>query len=84
MYFIPTGRTCLWPLPVGKHMDVALLSTSPSFSALLEVRCHPGYTMANGLNTFIRQCQGDRQWSGHDPECTGGQKHLKVFQHHLR
>lgn len=74
---ISTGRTCPWPLPSGEHFDVDLLSPSPSFSALLEVRCHPGYTMANDLDATIRRCQGDQQWSGDDPVCTGGQKHKK-------
>ncbi|XP_053536968.1 beta-2-glycoprotein 1-like isoform X1 [Ictalurus punctatus] len=67
---VAPGRTCPWPLPSSEHFNVTLLSPSPSFSALLEVRCHPGYTMTNGLNATIRRCQGDRQWSGDDPRCT--------------
>lgn len=64
------SRSCPWPLPPGNHSEAHLLSPSPSFSALLEVRCLPGYTMANGLDATIRRCQGDRQWSGDEPECT--------------
>ncbi|KAI4895514.1 hypothetical protein NFI96_007859 [Prochilodus magdalenae] len=67
---VAPGRTCPWPLPPGDHFSVVLLSPSPSFSALLEVRCHPGYAMANGLDAMIRRCQGDRQWSGDEPVCT--------------
>ncbi|KAF7708324.1 beta-2-glycoprotein 1-like isoform X1 [Silurus meridionalis] len=67
---VAPGRTCPWPLPGGQHFDVALLSPFPSFSALVEVRCHPGYTMANGMDAVFRRCQGDRQWSDEDPECT--------------
>ncbi|KAI5620414.1 beta-2-glycoprotein 1 [Silurus asotus] len=67
---LQSGRTCPWPLPGGQHFDVALLSPFPSFSALVEIRCHPGYTMANGMNAVFRRCQGDRQWSDEDPECT--------------
>ncbi|XP_055067773.2 beta-2-glycoprotein 1-like isoform X1 [Misgurnus anguillicaudatus] len=66
---VAPGRTCPWPLPPGKHLDVALLSPSPSFSALLEIRCKTGYTMPNGLDVTIRRCQGDRQWSGDEPVC---------------
>uniref|UniRef100_A0A672LKB3 Beta-2-glycoprotein 1 n=2 Tax=Sinocyclocheilus grahami TaxID=75366 RepID=A0A672LKB3_SINGR len=67
---VAPGRTCPWPLPPGKNFDVALLSPSPSFSALLEVRCKPGFAMHNGLDSTIRRCQGDRQWSGDEPVCT--------------
>ncbi|RXN28160.1 beta-2-glyco 1-like protein [Labeo rohita] len=67
---VAPGRMCPWPLPPGNNFDVALLSPSPSFSALLEVRCKPGFTMHNGLDTTIRRCQGDRQWSGDEPVCT--------------
>ncbi|XP_058603027.1 beta-2-glycoprotein 1-like isoform X4 [Onychostoma macrolepis] len=67
---VAPGRTCPWPIPPGKNFDVALFSPSPSFSALLEVRCKPGFTMHNGLDTTIRRCQGDRQWSGDEPVCT--------------
>ncbi|XP_062848606.1 beta-2-glycoprotein 1-like isoform X2 [Trichomycterus rosablanca] len=65
------GRTCPWPLTPGDHSDVVLLSASLSFSALLEVRCHPGYSTAHGLNATIRRCQGDQQWSGNEPVCRG-------------
>uniref|UniRef100_A0A4W4FNQ5 Beta-2-glycoprotein 1 n=1 Tax=Electrophorus electricus TaxID=8005 RepID=A0A4W4FNQ5_ELEEL len=65
------GRTCPWPLPPAENIEVTLLSPSPSFSALLEARCHPGYAMANGLGAMIRRCQGDRQWSGGEPLCIG-------------
>lgn len=41
----------------------------------MEVRCHPGYAMADGWHAVIRRCQGDRQWSGDDPECIGKQQH---------
>uniref|UniRef100_A0A673M848 Beta-2-glycoprotein 1 n=1 Tax=Sinocyclocheilus rhinocerous TaxID=307959 RepID=A0A673M848_9TELE len=68
---VAPGRMCPWPLPPGKNFDVALLSPSPSFSALLEVRCKPGFAMHNGLDSTIRRCQGDRQWSGDEPVCTG-------------
>uniref|UniRef100_A0A673G9R0 Beta-2-glycoprotein 1 n=1 Tax=Sinocyclocheilus rhinocerous TaxID=307959 RepID=A0A673G9R0_9TELE len=67
---VAPGRTCPWPLPPGKNLDLALLSPSPSFSTLLEVRCKPGFTMRNGLDSTIRRCQGDRQWSGDEPVCT--------------
>lgn len=67
---VAPGRTCPWPLPPGNNFDLALLSPSPSFSALLEVRCKSGFTMQNGLDTTIRRCQGDRQWSGDEPVCT--------------
>ncbi|XP_056619383.1 beta-2-glycoprotein 1-like isoform X2 [Triplophysa dalaica] len=57
---VAPGRSCPWPLPPGKHCDVALLSPSPSFSALLEVRCKSGYTMPNGLDVIIRRCQASQ------------------------
>ncbi|KAG9276029.1 beta-2-glycoprotein 1-like isoform X1 [Astyanax mexicanus] len=69
---VAPGRACPWPLPPGESFSVTLLSPSPSFSALLEVRCHPGHTMADGVDAIIRRCQGDRQWSGNDPVCTVG------------
>ncbi|XP_076826991.1 beta-2-glycoprotein 1-like isoform X2 [Brachyhypopomus gauderio] len=69
---VAPGRPCPWPLPPVRHAEVTLLTPSPVFSALLEVRCHPGYTTANGFSTTIRRCQGDRQWSGDEPVCTGG------------
>ncbi|TRY59480.1 hypothetical protein DNTS_017873, partial [Danionella cerebrum] len=68
---VAPGRACPWPLPAGKNFDIILLSPSPSFSALLEVRCNPGFTMHNGLDATIRRCQGDRQWSGDEPICLG-------------
>ncbi|XP_036451483.1 beta-2-glycoprotein 1-like [Colossoma macropomum] len=74
---VAPGRTCPWPLSTGQHFDVVLLSPSPSFSALLEVRCHSGYTMANGLDAMIRRCQGDRQWSGDEPVCIEGSVEVK-------
>lgn len=64
------GRACPWPLPPAEHLEARLLSPTPSFSALLEVRCDPGFTLPNGLDTAIRRCQGDRQWSGDEPICT--------------
>ncbi|XP_048117223.1 beta-2-glycoprotein 1-like isoform X1 [Alosa alosa] len=64
------SRTCPWPMAPGNHSEAHLLSPTPSFSALLEVRCLPGYTMSNGLDAAIRRCQGDRQWSGDEPVCT--------------
>ncbi|XP_063054101.1 beta-2-glycoprotein 1-like [Engraulis encrasicolus] len=64
------SRTCPWPLPPGNNSEAHLLSPTPSFSALLEVRCLAGYAMDNGLDAAIRRCQGDRQWSGDEPVCT--------------
>ncbi|KAL2083993.1 hypothetical protein ACEWY4_019511 [Coilia grayii] len=64
------SRTCPWPLAPGNNSEAHLLSPTPSFSALLAIRCLPGYTMANGLDAAIRRCQGDRQWSGDEPVCT--------------
>ncbi|KAF6735196.1 Beta-2-glycoprotein 1 [Oryzias melastigma] len=64
------GRTCPWPLSLSENSKARLLSPTPSFSALLEVRCKPGFTLANGLDATIRRCQGDRQWSGDEPICT--------------
>uniref|UniRef100_A0A4W5QE34 Beta-2-glycoprotein 1 n=1 Tax=Hucho hucho TaxID=62062 RepID=A0A4W5QE34_9TELE len=61
--------TCVW-----NNFVASLLSPTPSFSALLEVRCDTGYMLPNGLDTAIRRCQGDQQWSGDDPNCTGGYK----------
>ncbi|KAF5904472.1 beta-2-glycoprotein 1-like, partial [Clarias magur] len=66
---LQSGRTCPWPRPDSEHFNVTLLSPSPSFSALLEVRCHPGYGMADGRDISLRRCQGDRQWSGDEPAC---------------
>ncbi|KAM9487705.1 beta-2-glycoprotein 1-like isoform 1-T1 [Clarias gariepinus] len=68
---VAPGRTCPWPLPDSGHFNVTLLSSSPSFSSLMEVRCHPGYAMADGRDITLRRCQGDRQWSGDEPVCTG-------------
>lgn len=67
---VAPGRTCPWPLPPGENTEVRLLSPTPSFSALLSVRCKPGSTLPNGLDATIRRCQGDRQWSGDEPICT--------------
>ncbi|XP_074509549.1 beta-2-glycoprotein 1-like [Sebastes fasciatus] len=64
------GRTCPWPLPASDNSEASLLSPTHSFSALLEVRCKPGFTLPNGLDATIRRCQGDRQWSGDEPICT--------------
>ncbi|XP_030639346.1 beta-2-glycoprotein 1-like [Chanos chanos] len=66
------GRTCPWPLSPGNNSIAVLLSPTPSFSALMEVRCILGYAMPSGLDATIRRCQGDRQWSGNEPVCTGG------------
>ncbi|KAJ8005112.1 hypothetical protein DPEC_G00143270 [Dallia pectoralis] len=72
------GRTCPWPLPPGSNSVASLLSPTPSFSALLEVRCVPGYVLPSGLDAAIRRCQGDRQWSGDDPICTESPPSLRV------
>ncbi|XP_053288289.1 beta-2-glycoprotein 1-like [Pleuronectes platessa] len=69
---VAPGRTCPWPLASGENSAAHLLSPTHSFSALLEVRCTPGFSMPNGLDATIRRCQGDRQWSGDEPVCTGG------------
>lgn len=69
---LSSGRTCPWPLPPSENSVVRLLSPTQSFSALLEVRCKPGLALPNGLDVTIRRCQGDRQWSGDEPICTGG------------
>lgn len=66
-----SGRTCPWPLPPSENSEARLLSPTHSFSALLEVRCKPGFTLPSGLDATIRRCQGDRQWSGNEPICTG-------------
>ncbi|XP_071392146.1 beta-2-glycoprotein 1-like isoform X2 [Centroberyx affinis] len=66
-----SGRTCPWPLPPSDNSTARLLSPTHSFSALLEVRCNPGFALPNGLDATIRRCQGDRQWSGDEPICTG-------------
>ncbi|KAI1885854.1 hypothetical protein AGOR_G00208060 [Albula goreensis] len=68
---VAPGRTCPWPLTPSPDSIVHLLSPAPSFSALLEIRCLPGFTMTNGLEAAIRRCQGDRQWSGEEPVCSG-------------
>lgn len=68
---VAPGRTCPWPLALsGSNLVTRLLSPSHTFSALLEVRCQAGFTLANGLDVIIRRCQGDRQWSGDEPICT--------------
>ncbi|XP_053744214.1 beta-2-glycoprotein 1-like [Synchiropus splendidus] len=67
---VAPGRTCPWPLPSSDNAVARLLSPTHSFSALLEVRCKPGFMLPNGLDTTIRRCQGDRQWSGDKPVCT--------------
>ncbi|XP_020783691.1 beta-2-glycoprotein 1-like [Boleophthalmus pectinirostris] len=67
---VAPGRTCPWPLPVAENTEVRLLSPTHSFSALLEVRCKPGFALSSGLDAIIRRCQGDRQWSGDEPTCT--------------
>lgn len=66
------GRTCPWPLPPSETSEARLLSPAPAFSALLEVRCRPGLTSPSGSDVVVRRCQGDRQWSGDEPICTGG------------
>ncbi|MEQ2309144.1 hypothetical protein AMECASPLE_035562 [Ameca splendens] len=68
---VAPARTCPWPLPKSENSEVRLLSATPSFSALLEVRCRPGFTLPSGLDVTVRRCQGDRQWSGNEPICTG-------------
>ncbi|KAM4600860.1 beta-2-glycoprotein 1-like [Polymixia lowei] len=67
---VAPGRTCPWPLTPSVNSAVRLLSPTQSFSALLEVRCNPGFALPNGLDVTIRRCQGDRQWSGDEPICT--------------
>lgn len=67
---VAPGRTCPWPLPAAENMELRLLSPTRSFSALLEVRCKPGFSLSSGLDAAIRRCQGDRQWSGDEPVCT--------------
>ncbi|TNN81059.1 Protein lev-9 [Liparis tanakae] len=67
---VAPGRTCPWPLPPSESSEARLLSPTHSFSALLEVRCKPGFALPNGLDASIRRCQGDRQWSGDEPICT--------------
>lgn len=68
----PAARTCRWPLPPGENSVTRLLSPTHSFSALLEVRCKPGFTLPSGVDVTVRRCQGDRQWSGDEPVCAGG------------
>ncbi|KAM6968292.1 beta-2-glycoprotein 1-like [Aplochiton taeniatus] len=68
---VAPGRTCPWPLPPSGNTVARLLSPTHSFSALLEVRCDPGFALPSGLDVTIRRCQGDRQWSGDEPICTG-------------
>ncbi|KAJ8392836.1 hypothetical protein AAFF_G00070400 [Aldrovandia affinis] len=68
---VAPGRTCPWPLTPSPNSVARLLSPAPSFSALLEIRCQPDFKMTNGLEAAIRRCQGDRQWSGEDPVCSG-------------
>ncbi|XP_061530490.1 beta-2-glycoprotein 1-like [Phycodurus eques] len=67
---VAPGRTCPWPLPPREDAVARLLSPTHSFSALLEVRCKPGFTLPSGTDATIRRCQGDRQWSGDEPVCT--------------
>uniref|UniRef100_H3CRP0 Beta-2-glycoprotein 1 n=1 Tax=Tetraodon nigroviridis TaxID=99883 RepID=H3CRP0_TETNG len=67
----PGTRTCPWPLPPGENSVWRLLSPTHSFSALLEVRCKPGFALPGGLDVTVRRCQGDRQWSGDEPVCAG-------------
>ncbi|XP_039973332.1 beta-2-glycoprotein 1-like [Xiphias gladius] len=67
---VAPGRTCAWPLPASENSVARLLSPTHSFSALLEVRCKPGFKLPSGLDAAIRRCQGDRQWSGDEPICT--------------
>jgi len=74
-----SGRTCPWPLPLSDNSEARLLSPTHSFSALLEVRCKPGFALPNGLDVTVRRCQGDRQWSGDDPICTGGFQYSQSF-----
>ncbi|XP_071004622.1 protein lev-9-like [Oncorhynchus clarkii lewisi] len=67
------GLSCVAPgtcVCSGLSFVASLLSPTPSFSALLEVRCDTGYMLPNGLDAAIRRCQGDRQWSSDDPNCT--------------
>ncbi|XP_037532547.1 beta-2-glycoprotein 1-like [Nematolebias whitei] len=67
---VAPGRTCPWPLPPSETSEARLLSPTPAFSALLEVRCRPGLTSPSGSDVAVRRCQGDRQWSGDEPICT--------------
>lgn len=74
-----SGRTCPWPLPPSENSEVRLLHPTSTFDALLEVRCKPGFTLPNGLDATMRRCQGDKQWSGDVPVCTGVFKSTKSF-----
>ncbi|XP_048881743.1 beta-2-glycoprotein 1-like isoform X1 [Brienomyrus brachyistius] len=67
---VTPGRTCPWPLPLNPNTVSLLLSPAPSFSALLETRCQPGFAMDGSMEAVVRRCQGDRRWSGEDPTCT--------------
>ncbi|KPP74637.1 beta-2-glycoprotein 1-like [Scleropages formosus] len=66
---VAPGRTCPWPPPPGSNTVAHLLSPAPTVSALLEIRCKPGFVMAGGVEAVTRHCQSNRQWSGEDPVC---------------
>ncbi|XP_017270800.1 beta-2-glycoprotein 1-like, partial [Kryptolebias marmoratus] len=70
---VAPGRSCPWPLPQSETSESRLLSASPTFSALLEVRCRPGFTSPGGSEVAVRRCQGDRRWSGEEPVCREAQ-----------
>ncbi|KAL4616715.1 beta-2-glycoprotein 1-like [Arapaima gigas] len=67
---VAPGHFCPWPLPPGSNTVAHLLSPVPSFSALIEIHCKPGFAMAAGSETVTRRCQTDGEWSGEDPVCT--------------
>ncbi|TKS82166.1 Protein lev-9 [Collichthys lucidus] len=58
----------LYP-PVKTQWLASSLPLTP-FLPCLKCAASQGFTLPNGLDVTIRRCQGDRQWSGDEPNCT--------------
>ncbi|XP_044303689.1 beta-2-glycoprotein 1-like [Varanus komodoensis] len=59
---IPSGLSCPWPVTI-ENAETRLVQDSYMFGALREVRCVPGFRMAEGQELAVSRCQGDGKWS---------------------
>ncbi|XP_074872131.1 beta-2-glycoprotein 1-like [Carettochelys insculpta] len=63
---VTPNRSCPWPVQV-ENAETHLTQVSHSFGALMEVTCHPGFSMSKGQRSELSRCQGDRKWSWTEP-----------------
>uniref|UniRef100_A0A8D0BH58 Beta-2-glycoprotein 1 n=1 Tax=Salvator merianae TaxID=96440 RepID=A0A8D0BH58_SALMN len=56
------GLSCPWPMLIN-NAETRLTQDSHMFGDFMEVTCKSGYRMADGRETAVSRCQGDRKWS---------------------